>query len=94
MDDQPADLWQVYLLQCSDGTYYCGIARNAQKRLMQHNGQRPGGAKYTAGRRPVILVAQTQLEGKGNAQRLEAAIKKLPRHKKIAMLQGFNQCQG
>lgn len=87
------DLWQVYLLQCADGTYYCGVARDAQKRLLQHNGQLPGGARYTASRRPVALLAKVELAGRGNALRFEAVVKRQPRRKKIAMLLGGLQCQ-
>jgi hypothetical protein len=29
--------WVVYLLLCSDGTYYCGVTNNLDKRLSKHN---------------------------------------------------------
>ena len=43
MTDSP---WLVYLLECADGTLYCGITTNMERRLGQHNGQVPGGAPY------------------------------------------------
>ncbi|HET8715147.1 MAG TPA: GIY-YIG nuclease family protein [Holophagaceae bacterium] len=46
--------WTVYLLRCGDGTLYCGIARDAEARLAQH--QAGKGAKYTRGRGPLKLV--------------------------------------
>ena len=37
--------WELYILLCGDGTYYTGIARDADKRLEMHMGGK--GAKYT-----------------------------------------------
>lgn len=84
MADAP---WLVYLLQCADGSLYCGVARDMNRRLKQHNGQMPGGAKYTAGRRPVSLLACAEARSRRQAQQLELAIKKLPRQRKLAALQ-------
>jgi len=49
--------WHVYLLQCADGTLYCGVTTDLARRLKAHNGEAPGGAAYTRGRRPVKLLA-------------------------------------
>ena len=44
----------VYIVRCSDGTYYTGYTPNISRRIRLHNkGQ---GAKYTRDRRPVKLV--------------------------------------
>ncbi|MEG6593009.1 GIY-YIG nuclease family protein, partial [Desulfovibrio sp. 1188_IL3213] len=45
-----SDPWLVYLLECADGTLYCGITRDMERRLAQHNGALAGGARYTRGR--------------------------------------------
>ena len=45
----------VYLLECSDGTYYCGYTNDLEKRLVTHNSVK-GGSKYTKSRKPVTLV--------------------------------------
>ena len=74
--------WLVYLLECSDKTYYCGITRDIEKRLAQHNGIISGGARYTRGRRPVHLLYAKSCDKKGDAIRMEIEIKKLPREKK------------
>lgn len=76
MTDSP---WLVYLLECADGTLYCGITTNVERRLGQHNGQVPGGARYTQGRRPVRLIASRTCACKGDALRLELAVKSRPR---------------
>ena len=44
----------TYLLECSDGTLYCGWTNDLEKRVKAHNSGR--GAKYTKSRRPVRLV--------------------------------------
>ena len=80
------DSWQVYLLECADGTLYCGITCDMERRLAQHNGAAPGGARYTRGRRPVRLLASRACSCKADALRLECAVKARPRHAKITFL--------
>ena len=80
-------IWHVYLLECSDGTYYCGITQEMDTRLARHNGALPGGAKYTATRRPVRLLVSKACTSKSEALKLERAVKAQPRAKKILLLQ-------
>lgn len=89
-DGSPAaeTVWQVYLLECRDGTLYCGITRDLERRVAQHNGLLPGGARYTRGRRPVRLVASLSCPDKRAALRLERAVKARPRAKKRGLLCG------
>lgn len=75
----------VYLLQCADGTLYTGISSDLERRLAQHNGERPGGPRYTRGRRPVTLMWSTPAADRATALRREAAIKKLSRREKLAL---------
>jgi len=75
----------VYLLECVDGTLYCGVAKDLRKRLEQHNGELPGGARYTAGRRPVRLLASHAFGSKGNALRFEIKVKSCPRTEKLGL---------
>lgn len=84
-----AQHWLVYLLECADGTLYCGITTNMPRRLAQHNGHKAGGARYTRGRRPVILRASLRCASHSHALRLEASIKKLP--SPVAKLTFMNQ---
>ena len=78
--------WQVYLLECADGTLYTGVARDLARRLRQHNGAQPGGPKYTRGRRPVRLLWSAAAADRSEAQQREAAIKKLSRSDKLNLL--------
>jgi putative endonuclease len=87
MAPSPENPWHVYILECADGTFYCGIAKDPAKRLEEHNGALPGGARYTRGRRPVRLLAGRECESKSEALKFELAIKALPREKKLPFLQ-------
>lgn len=47
-------MYYVYIVRCSDGTYYTGQTQDIEARVACHNEGR--GAAYTAIRRPVTLV--------------------------------------
>lgn len=74
----------VYILQCGDGTYYTGSTTDLERRLDAHANGR--GAKYTRGRGPLRLVYREEMESWPAALRREAAIKKLTRAQKIALI--------
>jgi predicted GIY-YIG superfamily endonuclease len=74
----------VYMLRCEDGSIYTGIARDVTRRLAQHQAGR--GAKYTAARLPVALVWSKQMPSWPDAMREEIRIKRLPRAKKLALI--------
>ena len=78
--------WRVYLLVCSDGTLYCGMTNDLETRLARHNGLLPGGARYTAGRRPVRLLASVLCADRSAALRLERQVKKQRAERKLAFL--------
>ncbi|MDR0467054.1 MAG: GIY-YIG nuclease family protein [Deltaproteobacteria bacterium] len=86
MTPVPERAWHVYLLECADKTLYCGIAKDPAKRLEQHNGALPGGARYTRGRRPVRLLASKLCGNKSEALKLERTVKAGPRTEKLALL--------
>ena len=74
----------VYIVRCADGTLYTGYAVDLALRCEAHNEGK--GAKYTAGRRPVTLVYHEEHATVGDALRREAALKKLTRAQKEALL--------
>lgn len=73
--------WCVYLLECSDGSYYAGITNDLENRIKAHNNGT--GAKYTRGRGPVKLLAQKFFDNRSEASKAENAIKKLPKNLKL-----------
>lgn len=80
-------IWSVYLLLCGDGSLYCGISTNPERRLAQHNGEIQGGAKYTRSRRPLILMGVLECGDKSAALKLEHKIKSLPRSRKLDLFE-------
>ena len=75
----------VYILECSDKTYYTGYTSDLKNRLKEHNEGKKG-AKYTRGRRPVKLVWKKEYKNKSYAMRDEAQIKKLTRKRKKELI--------
>lgn len=75
--------WHCYLLRCVDGTLYCGITNDLEKRLSAHNAGE--GAKYTRGRIPVTLLYHECCTDKSAALKREIQIKRLSRARKLAL---------
>ena len=74
----------VYLVRCRDGSLYCGWTVDTAKRVLAHNSGK--GAAYTRNRGPVELVWCEECTDRSAAMRREAAIKRLPRPRKLALL--------
>jgi predicted GIY-YIG superfamily endonuclease len=79
------DCW-IYILQCSDGSYYLGSTHDMQQRLKAHEEGRA--AAYTARRRPVYLIYSEKHRNMTAARRRELQIKRWTRKKKEALIQG------
>ena len=75
----------TYLLECADGSLYCGWTNCLWERVKVHNEGR--GAKYTRGRRPVELVYFEEFATKQEAMQREAAIKRLTRQEKEKLVE-------
>ena len=69
------NFWCVYILRCSDGTYYTGITNNIHRRIREHETNK--GAKYTKGRAPFSLVYKEKCKNRIDASQKEYVIKKL-----------------
>jgi len=69
--------WYVYVLVSTTANRtYVGISKNPDQRLLEHNGERPGGAKATRGHRPWRLGRiYGPIETKSEALKLEHQIK-------------------
>lgn len=78
-------MWYVYIIECSDKTFYTGITSDIHRRIEEHNTS-PKGAKYTKGRRPVKLVYCRRKKNKITASKEEYRIKKLTREEKLKMI--------
>jgi putative endonuclease len=71
----PRSDWQVYIVECADGSLYTGIARDVPKRVARHN--EGAGARYARSRLPVVLVYAERVADRSSALRREYQIKRL-----------------
>ncbi|MCX8079986.1 MAG: GIY-YIG nuclease family protein [Bacteroidia bacterium] len=76
----------VYILLCSDGTYYTGSTINIEKRLKEH--QYGIGSNYTKNRLPVELVYFEEYSRIDYAFYREKQIQGWSRKKKEALIEG------
>jgi putative endonuclease len=78
-------MYFVYIVECSDKSFYVGCTNNPEKRLEQHNNSK-WGAHYTKIRRPVILRYKEQFKTLKEARRRESEIKGWRRDKKLELI--------
>lgn len=75
--------WFLYLLECSDGSIYTGIAVDVAARYAAHEKGR--GAKYTRSHPPRRLLAVFAYPDRAAASRAEYAMKRLSRLQKRSL---------
>lgn len=82
--------WYVYMLRCSDGTYYSGVTTDLTRRIKEHNGEGGAGkgAKYTKARRPVRLAYSEPSLDRSTAQKREHTLRQLTRAEKEKLAKG------
>ena len=87
-DNQPnghtAEDWFVYIVECCDGTFYTGITNDLERRVDEHNAGK--GARYTRGRRPVVLRYYELRPDRSSATTRECRIKALSRRGKMELI--------
>ncbi|MBG6109844.1 putative endonuclease [Flavobacterium sp. CG_23.5] len=77
----------VYILKCSDTSYYTGVTSNLTSRIFKHDsGFYPD--SYTCSRRPLQLVFYCEFTDINLAIETEKQIKKWSRAKKEALING------
>jgi len=84
----PADgaNWSLYILKCSDGTFYTGVTNDIDRRFRAH--QEGKASRFTRTRRPVALVYQEPCGTRSQALTRECAVKSLSRPKKQELVAG------
>lgn len=78
-------MWFVYILKCSDNTFYTWTTTDLDRRVMEHNTSIKS-AKYTRMRRPVELIFSKILSSKSEACKEEYRIKQLNRKQKEELI--------
>ena len=76
----------VYILKCSDGSYYVGHTDNIEHRISEHQLGRSSG--YTSKRLPVYVAYVATFSSRIEALSAERQIKKWTRAKKEAFING------
>ena len=76
----------MYILECSDGSYYVGSTKDLEYRLSEH--QEGKGAKYTSRRSPVKLVYSEEYERVVDAYTREKEVQNWSRAKREALIKG------
>ncbi|MEX2598734.1 MAG: GIY-YIG nuclease family protein [Dehalococcoidia bacterium] len=76
--------FHLYILRCSDGSYYTGHTEGLEQRLAAHHAGTIGG--YTQSRRPVRLVFTEEFPTRLEALEAERRVKGWSRDKKEALI--------
>jgi putative endonuclease len=76
----------LYILECSDGTYYVGSTKDLEYRVFEH--QEGKGAKYTSRRLPVKLVYSEEYERVVDAYAREKQVQNWSRAKRESLING------
>ncbi|HET8581314.1 MAG TPA: GIY-YIG nuclease family protein [Candidatus Paceibacterota bacterium] len=82
-------MYAVYIIECADGTLYTGITTDLPRRFAQH--QAGTAAKYTRAHGARRIAYQEEAPSRSAALVREAAIKKLPRREKLALIGRFRR---
>jgi putative endonuclease len=76
----------VYILECSDGSWYTGWTSNIYKRFKAH--QSGHGARYTRSHYPMRIIHLEMYEDPSEARKREYAIKRMSRKEKEKLVAG------
>jgi putative endonuclease len=85
--------WYVYLVRAANGSLYCGISDDPQRRFLKH--QKGQGARYFKTSPAQALVYVEQWPDKAEALRQERLVKKLHKSAKEALVAswpGLSRC--
>ncbi len=87
--NEAAHSWYVYILICSDDSYYTGVTTDMVRRLKEHNSD-GSKTRYTRCRQPVILGFMEEVDSRSEALKKEYRIKQLSRKHKGALIAGYS----
>lgn len=79
-------MYYIYILKCSDNSFYTGITTDLERRKKEHNWEMKWWAKYTRGRRPVEVIYFEEVENKSLASKREIEIKNLTKKQKLDLI--------
>jgi putative endonuclease len=97
-EDAPMDggnggkTWWVYMISCRGGKIYTGTSLDPEARYAAHRSGK--GAAFTRANPPVALLRCVPFASRSEACRAEAALKKIPREKKLSWAGGIEDADG
>ncbi len=77
--------WFVYMIRCSDGSLYTGVTTDVARRFKEHQESKKG-SKYARAKIPLRVVYEEIHNSRSEAQIREAAIKRLSKPEKEALM--------
>lgn len=87
--NKAAGKWSLYILQCSDGSFYTGITNDLERRFKMH--QAGKASRYTRSHGPVEMLYSEQCGDRSSALIRECEVKEWPRTKKEKLIAGEKQ---
>ena len=84
--------WWVYMISCRGWKIYTGTAIDPEARYGAHRSGK--GAAFTRANPPVALLRCVPFASRSEACRAEAALKKIPREKKLSWAGGIEDADG
>jgi putative endonuclease len=83
------EAYSIYILHCSDDTYYTGLTTDLKRRVREHVSGKHHRA-YTYSRRPVRLVWHEVVEGKEVAMAREKQVKAMSPRRKERLIESYH----
>ena len=83
--------YYVYILLCSDGSFYTGYTKNVEERARLHACGK--GARYTKMHKPKKVAYVETLDTRAQAMKREKAIKKLSHQEKLNLIRSQKKPQ-
>jgi putative endonuclease len=78
--------WWVYMVETKSGKLYTGITTDPERRFNEHQNDAKLGARFFRSDPAKAMVYKEQQDDRSCATKREAAIKKLPRKAKLALI--------
>ena len=76
-------MYYIYILRCCDKSLYTGITMDVKRRFKEHRAGK--GGHYTRSHPPEKIVYIEKAKTRSAALKREAAIKKMPRKRKLEL---------
>ncbi|MCL1059424.1 GIY-YIG nuclease family protein [Shewanella gelidimarina] len=81
-------VWFLYMVRCANGHLYTGVTTDVARRFKEHQSNSAKSAKFLRGKGPLSLAYSETVGTRSEALRREIVLKKWPRVKKLALIEG------